>query len=146
MSIKLSPFHVALVARDIQEATKFYSELLGCNVGRSDEDWVDFDMYGHQYTVHLDPDMGTDGTIKHQINPVDGHGVPTPHFGAILPMPEWQKLADSLQDKVDFIIEPYIRFKGEPGEQATMFFYDPSGNALEFKGFTDIATQLFATE
>jgi len=146
MSTKLSPFHVALVTRDIEESKEFYCDLLGCGIGRSDSEWIDFDLYGHQFTLHLDSAMGKEGKIKHKFNPVDGHGVPTPHFGVVLPMQDWQKLADSLRGNVDFIIEPYIRFKGEAGEQATMFFCDPSGNALEFKGFTDIASQLFATE
>lgn len=140
----LTPFHLAIPVRDIAEARKFYTEILGCKVGRSSTDWIDLDLFGHQLVCHLDPSLGKDGKIKHHINPVDGHGVPVPHFGVVLEMEDWETLSESLQGKVHFIIEPYIRFKGETGEQATMFFYDPSGNALEFKAFKDIESQLFA--
>ena len=136
----LSPFHVAFPVHDIALARKFYGELLGCPEGRSADDWVDFNFYGHQIVAHLAP--GETGTA--QRNAVDGHGVPVRHFGIVLPMADWEAAAARLQAAgVEFVIEPYIRFKGEPGEQATMFFFDPSGNALEFKAFADI-TKLFA--
>lgn len=133
-------FHLAFPVRDIAEARKFYGELLGCPEGRSAEHWVDFDFYGHQIVAHLAPsEIGHKATSD-----VDGHQVPVRHFGAILPMDAWHKLADKLKGAgTKFVIEPYVRFKGEPGEQATMFFLDPSGNALEFKSFADIS-QVFA--
>jgi uncharacterized protein len=133
-------FHLAFPVRDIAEARQFYGELLGCPEGRSAEDWVDFDFYGHQIVAHLAP-----GECGHRANnAVDGHDVPVRHFGGILPMQEWQALAEKLQAAgTQFVIEPYVRFKGEVGEQATMFFLDPSGNALEFKAFGDLG-QLFA--
>ncbi len=133
-------FHLAFPVRDISEARRFYGELLGCPEGRSAENWVDFDFYGHQIVAHLAPDE-----IGHKAtSAVDGHDVPVRHFGAILDMKEWQALADRLSEAgTKFIIEPHIRFKGEPGEQATMFFLDPSGNALEFKSFADMG-QVFA--
>ena len=142
----LTPFHIALQVRDIPEARQFYREVIGCIEGRSDALWVDFNLYGHQFVCHLNPQLGEDGKIAAHFNPVDGHGVPVPHCGVVLEMPEWQVLAERLKrHRVQFVIEPYVRFKGEPGEQATMFLLDPSGNALEFKSFKDIAAQLFAT-
>jgi extradiol dioxygenase family protein len=136
----LSPFHVAFPVHDLKLARAFYGEMLGCPEGRSAEDWVDFNFYGHQIVAHLAPEE----TGQARRNTVDSHGVPVRHFGIVLPMPEWQALADRLRAKgVRFLIEPYTRFKGEPGEQATMFFLDPSGNALEIKAFHDI-TRLFA--
>jgi len=133
-------FHLAFPVRDIPEARKFYGGLLGCPEGRSAEHWVDFDFYGHQIVAHLAPE-----DIGHKAeSDVDGHKVPARHFGAILSMKQWHELAERLTAAgTKFIIEPYIRFKGEPGEQATMFFLDPSGNALEFKAFADLK-QLFA--
>ncbi len=133
-------FHLAFPVKDIAEARQFYGTLLGCPEGRSAENWVDFDFYGHQIVAHLAPsEIGHKATSA-----VDGHDVPVRHFGAILPMDEWQKLADKLTGVgTKFIIEPHVRFKGETGEQATMFFLDPSGNALEFKSFADM-TQVFA--
>jgi extradiol dioxygenase family protein len=133
-------FHLAFPVRDIAEARGFYGGLLGCPEGRSAPDWVDFDFYGHQVVAHLAPDeCGSAAT-----NAVDGDSVPVRHFGAILSMGEWQALADKLAAVgTKFIIEPHIRFKGEVGEQATMFFLDPSGNALEFKAFGDMS-QVFA--
>ncbi len=133
-------FHLAFPVRDIAEARRFYGDLLGCPEGRSAEHWVDFDFYGHQIVAHHAPaEIGHKATSD-----VDGHQVPVRHFGAILPMNEWQKLADKLTAAgTKFIIEPYVRFKGETGEQATMFFLDPSGNALEFKSFADMS-QVFA--
>ncbi len=107
---------------------------------------MDFNLFGHQFVCHLNPALGPEGRIASHYNPVDGHGVPVPHFGVVLEMGSWQTLAERLkQHGVQFVIEPYIRFKGEPGEQATLFFLDPSGNALEFKAFKDIEAQLFAT-
>ena len=142
----LTPFHIAVQVRDIEEARRFYKELLGCTEGRSSREWVDFNLFGHQFVCHLNPGLGPDGRISSHYNPVDGHGVPVPHFGVVLEMEQWQSLAQRLkQHGVKFVIEPYIRFKGEPGEQATLFFLDPSGNALEFKAFKDIEAQLFAT-
>jgi extradiol dioxygenase family protein len=127
-------FHLAFPVRDLGEARAFYGELLGCPEGRSSDEWVDFDFYGHQIVTHLAPDE-----IGHRsTNPVDGHDVPVRHFGAILTLPQWEALAEKLKAAgTDFIIAPNIRFKGQPGEQATMFFLDPSGNALEFKAFAD---------
>ncbi|GAA5179843.1 VOC family protein [Modicisalibacter zincidurans] len=140
-----NPFHLAVQVRDIAEARRFYGELLGCPEGRSSERWVDFNLYGHQFVCHLNPELDEEETGVHR-NPVDGHGVPVPHFGVVLSMGDWEELVDRLtQAGVRFEIEPYIRFRGEPGEQATMFFCDPSGNALEFKAFRDIEGQLFAT-
>lgn len=136
----LSPFHVAFPVHDLKLARAFYGETLGCPEGRSSEDWIDFNFYGHQIVAHLAPQE----TRQAQRNTVDTHGVPVRHFGIVLPMPEWEAMAGRLRAKgVRFLIEPYIRFKGQPGEQATMFFLDPSGNALEIKAFADIAT-LFA--
>lgn len=136
----LSPFHLAFPVNDIASSRYFYGDILGCPEGRSSDDWVDFNFYGHQIVAHLAPEEA--GTA--QRNAVDGHGVPVRHFGIVLPMTDWQVAADRLKSKgVEFIIEPYIRFKGEPGEQATMFFLDPSGNALELKAFTNI-NNLFA--
>ncbi|MDM0116999.1 VOC family protein [Variovorax sp. J22R133] len=128
------PFHLAFPVRDIAEARAFYGELLGCPEGRSAPEWVDFDFYGHQIVAHLAPEE----CGHKQSSAVDGHDVPVKHFGAILPMDKWQAMADNLiANKTAFVIEPYIRFKGEPGEQATMFFLDPSGNAIEMKSFAD---------
>ena len=142
----LTPFHIAVQVRDIEEARRFYKGLLGCAEGRSSSDWVDFNLFGHQFVCHLNRDLGPKGRIAAHYNPVDGHGVPVPHFGVVLEMDTWQALAARLrQQQVQFVIEPYIRFQGEPGEQATLFFLDPSGNALEFKAFKDIDAQLFAT-
>lgn len=143
---QLTPFHVALQVRDIAEAREFYAGVLGCPEGRSSETWIDFDLYGHQFVVHLNPALGPDGSIAQLVNPVDGHGVPIPHCGVVMKMQQWQALADRLrQQNVQWVIEPYTRFAGEPGEQATMFILDPSGNALEFKAFRDIEGQLFAS-
>ena len=133
-------FHLAFPVRDLTEARAFYGGVLGCPEGRSDATWVDFDLYGHQIVTHLRPGGGgVDVT-----NPVDGHDVPIPHFGVILSMPQWHELAERVRGRgVRFVIEPYVRFEGQPGEQATMFFLDPSGNALEFKAFAD-RSQVFA--
>jgi extradiol dioxygenase family protein len=139
-STTLLPFHIAFPVHDIAVARQFYGELLGCTEGRSTAEWVDFDFYGHQVVAHLSPEE----TGVSPTNKVDGHGVPVRHFGALLHLDQWQALAARLKAVgTEFIIEPYIRFKGEPGEQATMFFLDPSGNALEFKAFADLS-MLFA--
>lgn len=136
----LSPFHVAFPVHDLALARQFYGETLGCPEGRSSDDWIDFNFYGHQIVAHLAP--GETGLA--QRNAVDGHGVPVRHFGIVLPMAAWEEAAQRLKAKgIEFVIEPYTRFKGEPGEQSTMFFLDPSGNALEIKAFRDIA-MLFA--
>ncbi|NYT58054.1 VOC family protein [Alcaligenaceae bacterium] len=136
----LPPFHLAFPVRDLTEARAFYGDLLGCPEGRSSELWVDFNFHGHQIVAHLSPEE-CGGT---QTSSVDEHNVPVRHFGAVLEMPVWEALAAKLQAAgTKFVIEPYIRFKGEPGEQATMFFLDPSGNALEFKSFKDLGS-LFA--
>lgn len=138
----LNPFHLAILVRDLTEARDFYSGRLGCREGRSDATWVDFDFSGHQLVCHLAPE----NQPASQVNAVDGHGVPVPHFGIVLQMPEWRQLADRLTKAgTEFIIEPHIRFEGQLGEQATMFFLDPSGNPLEFKAFHDIEKQLFET-
>jgi len=129
-------FHLAFPVRNLREARAFYGELLGCNEGRSSDEWVDFDFYGHQIVAHLSPDEA--GHRSH--NEIDGEQVPVRHFGVILSMQEWRALADRLKAKqVSFVIEPDIRFAGMPGEQATFFVTDPSGNALEFKAFADDA-------
>jgi len=136
----LSPFHVAFPVHDLAQARAFYGGTLGCPEGRSSEEWIDFNFYGHQIVAHLAPGE----TREAQRNTVDDHGVPVRHFGIVLPMAEWEALAERLRAMaVTFLIEPYVRFKGQPGEQATMFFLDPSGNALEIKAFSDI-TRLFA--
>ena len=135
-------FHLAFPVKDLEATRAFYGDLLGCREGRSAERWVDFELHGHQITAHL---RSVDGREEHH-NPVDGHDVPVPHFGLILPWEEWQALGDRLRGAgADFIIEPYVRFAGQPGEQGTFFVRDPSGNALEFKSFKDEA-MVFATE
>ncbi len=140
---KITPFHVAVPVHDIEAARKFYREVLGCGEGRSDTYWTDFDLYGHQFVIHYKPKPAETESLHS--NPVDGHDVPVPHYGVVLEWDDWHTLEARLKSHgVQFIIEPYIRFKGQPGEQATMFFLDPSGNALEFKSFQDIS-QLFAT-
>ncbi len=142
----LTPFHVAVQVRDIEESRRFYREVLGCAEGRSDVHWVDFDLYGHQFVCHLNPTLGPSGMIASHYNPVDGQGVPVPHSGVVLEMKQWTELAERFRRHgLRFVVEPTIRFRGEPGEQATMFLLDPSGNALEFKAFQNIADQLFAT-
>jgi uncharacterized protein len=135
----INPFHLAFPVDNLTHAREFYGGLLGCPEGRSSEQWIDFDLFGHQIVAHLAPKRPS---VHH--NPVDGHEVPVPHFGVVLDWDEFDMLATRLQSGgVKFVIEPYIRFAGQVGEQATMFFYDPSGNALEFKSFRD-RSQLFA--
>ena len=141
----LSPFHLAVAVRDLVEARSFYGELLGCAEGRSASAWVDFDFYGHQLVCHqVTAAQVTAERMSSASNPVDGEDVPIPHFGVVLDLGDWHALAERLTAAgVAFIIEPYLRFEGLPGEQATMFLQDPSGNNLEFKAFKDIAGQLF---
>ncbi len=141
----LTPFHLAIQVRDIDEAREFYGKKMGLPEGRSSQQWIDFDLFGHQLVTHLNPSIGKTGSVNSIANHVDGHGVPVPHFGVVLTMDDWKLFSETLKTFVDeFLIEPYIRFAGEPGEQATLFFKDPSGNALEFKAFNDIESQLFA--
>lgn len=135
----LQPFHLAIPVTDLEKTRKFYGEFLGFPEGRASDKWIDWDFFGHQFVTHLHPQKN-EGIV----NPVDGHGVPVPHFGVVLEWQQWHDFADRLKShNVQFVIEPYIRFKGQVGEQATMFFCDPSGNALEFKAFKDIS-KLFA--
>ena len=135
------PFHLAFPVRDLAEARAFWGGVIGCAEGRSSEEWIDFDFYGHQIVAHLAPEGPQEAS-----NPVDGHDVPVPHFGVVLGMPEWQALAERLQAaRVAFAIEPHVRFAGQAGEQATMFFRDPSGNAVEMKAFADPG-RLFSRE
>ena len=142
----LPPFHLAFPVDDLAAARAFYGEVMGCAEGRSSDEWIDFDFHGHQIVAHLAP--GQAGAKKNRdvaSNHVDGHGVPVPHFGLVLGMAEWEALAERLRSGgCEFVIAPTIRFKGQPGEQATMFLRDPSGNALEFKAFADVG-KLFAT-
>ena len=138
----LPPFHLAFPVHDLDAARGFYGGLLGCREGRSSGEWIDYDFFGHQIVAHLAPGMEP----RRHSNEVDGHDVPVPHFGAVLTMEEWRALAAKLKDAaVEFAIEPGIRFEGQPGEQATMFFFDPSGNALEIKAMRDPAS-LFAKQ
>jgi len=137
---QFNPFHLAFPIRDIEETRSFYADVLGCDIGRSTEKWIDFNFFGHQLSAHVKPEE----LAKTTSNAVDGKNVPVRHFGVILPWSQWHSLADKLKEVgIEFIIEPYIRFKGKVGEQATMFFLDPSGNALEFKSFQD-ESQIFA--
>lgn len=137
---QLAPFHFAFPVDDLDAARHFYGTVLGCPEGRSDSDWIDFNLYGHQIVAHRV--ARREAVAGH--NPVDGHDVPVPHFGVVLPPADWQALAERLQvHGVEFVIEPHTRFAGQPGEQSTMFFLDPAGNALEFKAFADVG-QLFA--
>jgi hypothetical protein len=136
---RLPRFHLAMPVDDLDAATAFYGELIGCEQGRSSDSWVDWNLRGHQFVTHLAP-------VRQQAvhNPVDGHDVPVPHFGLILAVAEFHELADRLRAAgTTFVIEPYLRFEGEPGEQWTMFLHDPAGNALEFKAFAD-DSQVFA--
>jgi extradiol dioxygenase family protein len=139
-AVSLRPFHLAFPVDDLAAARRFYGDLLGCPEGRSAEHWVDFDLHGHQIVAHLAPDSAP----KRTANEVDGDNVPVPHFGLVLAMDDWKALAERLRTAgVEFVIQPTIRFQGEPGEQATMFLLDPAGNALEFKAMADPA-KLFA--
>ena len=137
----MRPFHLAFPVDDLEKTREFYINILGCREGRSSDRWIDFDMYGHQVVAHL-----IDKVEKVQTNPVDGDDVPASHFGVILDMEDWESLSERLKSSgMNFIIEPHIRFKGEAGEQATMFFLDPCGNALEFKAFKN-DDMIFATD
>ena len=136
----MRPFHLAFPVTDLNTTRSFYKDVLQCNIGRSSDKWIDFDMFGHQVVAHLVEENDHPAT-----NSVDGDNVPASHFGIILTLDQWNQLKQHLQQfDIKFIIEPKIRFKGEPGEQATMFFMDPAGNALEFKSFKDF-NQIFAT-
>ncbi|QJB70051.1 VOC family protein [Parasphingorhabdus halotolerans] len=142
MSTNLRPFHLAFPVHDLDAARIFYGGLMGCEEGRSSSHWIDFNLYGHQIVTHLDESRAS----AKMTNPVDGGDVPVPHFGVVLTIGEWDKLAERLNTAgIDFVIPPTIRFKGQTGEQATMFFTDPSGNALEFKAFAD-DSQIFAKD
>lgn len=135
-----SPFHLAFPVTDLDQARRFYAGVIGCAEGRSSDRWIDFDLYGHQIVAQLAEGYQRVEAFNH----VDGKEVPVPHFGVVLSMDEFRELAERLRGAgVEFVIEPYVRFEGEPGEQATMFFRDPSGNALEFKAFAD-PLRLFA--
>jgi len=140
--MSLPPFHLAFPVDDLAAARRFYGELLGCAEGRSADEWVDFELYGHQIVAHMAPDI----VKRRSANSVDGEHVPVPHFGVVLPMDEWKSLAERLDEAgIEFVIPPTVRFEGLPGEQATMFFLDPSGNALEFKAMANPAN-LFAKQ
>ena len=137
--MSLQPFHLAIPVDNIEKSRDFYTNTLGFKEGRSDKKWVDYDFFGHQLVIHLDNSYSRDKNF----NSVDGHDVPIPHFGVVLDWIEWESFSKKIMDlKIEFIIKPYIRFKGKVGEQATMFFLDPSGNALEFKSFKN-PNQLF---
>jgi uncharacterized protein len=137
---QLHPFHLAFPVHDLAAARRFYGSVLGCPEGRSSDRWIDFDLFGHQIVAHLQPGLEP----KLHYGAVDGHDVPVPHFGVVLAVDDWKSLRDRLRAAdVAFVIEPHIRFEGQVGEQATMFFLDPSGNALEFKAFRD-PSSLFA--
>lgn len=138
----LRPFHIAFPVDDLNAARHFYGTVLGLPEGRSAEQWIDFNLFGHQIVAHHKPKAGEAPDLHS--NPVDGHEVPIPHFGVVLTQADWETLAKRARAaEIKFIIEPYTRFRGEPGEQSTMFFLDPAGNALEFKAFADLG-QLFA--
>ena len=138
--MSLQPFHLAVPVHDLKKARQFYGEILGLEEGRSNESWIDWNFFGHQFVTHLKP---SEEIAKKIENSVDGHNVPVPHFGVVLEWQQWHEFAEKLKaNKIKFVIEPYVRFRGKIGEQATMFFLDPSGNALEFKAFQDIS-QLF---
>jgi extradiol dioxygenase family protein len=141
MSVR--PFHIAFPVDDLAAARRFYGTVLGCPEGRSSAEWIDFDLFGHQIVAHLKPDAAPRHRAR-ESNSVDGHDVPVPHFGVVLDPPQWRELAGRVRAAgVAFIIEPHTRFAGQVGEQSTMFFLDPAGNALEFKAFADLG-QLFA--
>ncbi|MFC6861651.1 VOC family protein [Zunongwangia atlantica] len=140
--MKVQPFHLAIPVYDLKACRKFYRETLGCGEGRSSDHWVDFNFFGHQLVIHYKP---KEEIASEHSNPVDGKDVPVPHFGVVLEWDVFQEFAKLLESKnINFIIEPYIRFEGQVGEQATMFFKDPCGNALEFKSFKNM-DQLFAS-
>ena len=139
MIMDLRPFHLAIPVKDLKESVDFYEKVLGCKRGRKDKQWVDYNLFGHQLVLHEDKNL----IKKEHFNEVDGKSVPVPHFGVVLEWNEFKSFSNELiKQKIDFQIAPYLRFEGEPGEQLTMFFYDPSGNALEFKSFKN-SEQLF---
>jgi len=143
--VRLTPFHIAIQVRDLAEARDFYGGVLGCAEGRSAPEWIDFNLYGHQFVCHLNPTLGPHGRLNSHFNAVDGHGVPVPHCGVVLEPDEWQRLVARLEEHaIEWVIEPTTRFAGTPGEQSTLFILDPTGNALEFKAFRNIEAQLFA--
>jgi len=132
----MNPFHLAIPVKDLKVMRAFYKDILGCTEGRNSEHWVDFNLFGHQLVIHQKSDFKVPKPLS---NPVDGHDVPIPHFGVVLDWDVWTQLADNLKEKqVEFVIDPYIRFEGQVGEQATLFFLDPENNALEFKAFKNI--------
>ena len=138
---KIQPFHIAIPVHNLSECRKFYKDIIGCELGRSSDQWVDFNLFGHQLVIHYKPKNGNDELHK---NLVDGKNVPVPHYGVVLEWDVFHDFAGQLESKgIEFIIEPYIRFEGKVGEQATLFFLDPAGNALEFKAFKN-QSQLFA--
>lgn len=140
----MRPFHIAFPVDDLEAARRFYGAVLGCPEGRSAPDWIDFDLYGHQIVAHLKPDAAPRRKPARDANVVDGHDVPVPHFGVVLAPDEWKQLAERVRAAgIHFIVAPYTRFEGQVGEQSTMFFLDPAGNALEFKAFADLG-RLFA--
>lgn len=147
--MSLRPFHIAFAVDDLDAARRFYGSVLGCAEGRSAEHWIDFDLFGHQIVAHHHPDAApraraSSASVASHTNPVDGDDVPVPHFGVVLAPEEWRRLAERVRAAgVSFTIEPHTRFEGQPGEQSTMFFLDPAGNALEFKAFADL-DRLFA--
>lgn len=138
--MKLAPFHIAIQVRNIPEAREFYKEFLGCIEGRSSNISIDFNFHGHQLVCHLNPNIGQENKIESFANQVDGKNVPIPHFGLVLEMEQWQTMAEKLkQGHINFVIKPYVRFAGKVGEQATLFFTDPSGNAIELKAFKNMS-------
>ena len=126
----IRPFHLAIPVSNLEKSKGFYKDILGCSLGRSSDKWVDFNFFKHQLVIHQ-----SNNIQEQKYNSVDGHDVPIPHFGVILDWEQWHKFSNRIKDKIEFVIEPYIRFKGKTGEQATMFFLDPDNNALEFKAF-----------
>ncbi|MDO6490607.1 MAG: VOC family protein [Cellulophaga sp.] len=141
MKYPIAPFHIAIPVHNLEECRTFYKDVIGCPEGRSSDHWVDFNLFGHQLVIHYKEKTTAEDL---HTNSVDGKNVPVPHYGVVLPWETFETFSKELKDKgVNFVIEPYVRFKGEVGEQATMFFLDPAGNALEFKAFKDVH-QLFA--
>ena len=126
----IRPFHLAIPVSNLEKSRHFYKDILGCSLGRSSDEWIDFNFFEHQLVIHK-----SNSIQENKCNSVDGHDVPIPHFGVILDWEQWHKFSNRIKDEIEFVIEPYIRFKGQAGEQATMFFLDPDNNALEFKAF-----------
>ena len=126
----IRPFHLAITVSNLEKSRHFYKDILGCSLGRSSDEWIDFNFFEHQLVIHK-----SNSIQENKCNSVDGHDVPIPHFGVILDWEQWHKFSNRIKDEIEFVIEPYIRFKGQTGEQATMFFLDPDNNALEFKAF-----------